>query len=207
MLVNRMIRSIAATFLALAPLPLAAQALSPAETAQVDAVVADALKDTGVPSASIAIVRGDRIVFAHAYGKQSETMATADPAALYQIASISKQFTAAAILLLQDEGKLKLDDPVSKYVPGITRWRHDHDPRTAQPYRGAAGLLATGLQLRGDGDPGDAAADRRSLGEETARLRTGHTVAIFEHGLCRRRDDRREGIGANRCLPSCNRIS
>ena len=115
-----MTRSLAALFLALAPLPLAAQALTPAETAQVDAAVAAALRDTGVPSASVAIVRGDRIVFAHAYGKQSETMATPDPAALYQIASVSKQFTAAAILLLQDEGKLRLDDPVSRYVPGIT---------------------------------------------------------------------------------------
>ena len=115
-----MIRTTAAILFALAPLPVAAQALSPAETAQVDAVVADALKDTGVPSASISIVRGDRIVFAHAYGKQSETRATPDPAALYQIASISKQFTAAAILLLQDEGKLTLDDRVAKYVPGIT---------------------------------------------------------------------------------------
>ncbi|WP_174287316.1 serine hydrolase [Sphingomonas bacterium] len=115
-----MIRSFIALLCTLAPLPLAAQALSPAEIAQVDPVVADALKDTGVPSASIAIVRGDRIIFAHAYGKQSETIAKADPAALYQIASISKQFTAAAILLLQDQGKLTLDDHVSGYVPGIT---------------------------------------------------------------------------------------
>ncbi|WP_375394070.1 serine hydrolase domain-containing protein [uncultured Sphingomonas sp.] len=115
-----MIRSFTALLCTLAPLPLAAQALSPAETAQIDAVVADALKDTGVPSASIAIVRGGRIVFARAYGKQSETIAKADPAALYQIASISKQFTAAAILLLQDQGKLTLDDHVSRYVPGIT---------------------------------------------------------------------------------------
>ena len=119
-----MIRIIAPLLLALAPLPLAAQALTPAETARVDQVVADALKDTGVPSASVAIVRGDRIVFARAYGKQSETSAKPDPAALYQIASISKQFTAAAILLLQDEGKLTLDDPVSRYVPGITDGDH-----------------------------------------------------------------------------------
>jgi CubicO group peptidase (beta-lactamase class C family) len=39
----------------------------------------------------------------------------------YSIGSISKQFTAAAILLLQEEGKLTLDDPVGKYVPGLTR--------------------------------------------------------------------------------------
>ena len=39
----------------------------------------------------------------------------------YSIGSISKQFTAAAILLLQEQGKLSLDDTVGKYVPGLTR--------------------------------------------------------------------------------------
>ena len=39
----------------------------------------------------------------------------------YSIGSISKQFTAAAILLLQEQGKLSLDDPVGKYIPGLTR--------------------------------------------------------------------------------------
>jgi CubicO group peptidase (beta-lactamase class C family) len=39
----------------------------------------------------------------------------------YSIGSISKQFTAATILMLQEEGKLSLDDPIGKYVPGLTR--------------------------------------------------------------------------------------
>ena len=39
----------------------------------------------------------------------------------YSIGSVSKQFTAAAILMLQEEGKLSLDDAVGKYVPGLTR--------------------------------------------------------------------------------------
>ena len=112
-------RLIAAALLAL-PSPLLAQALTPEQTAKIDAIVAKSLADTGVPSASIAVVRGDKIVLAKAYGKQSETQKIADPAAPYQIASISKQFTAAAILLLEDQGKLSLDDTVSKYVPGIT---------------------------------------------------------------------------------------
>ncbi|TPG12705.1 serine hydrolase domain-containing protein [Sphingomonas oligophenolica] len=114
-----LIRFVAAALLVL-PTPLLAQALTPAETARIDAIVAKSLADTGVPSASIAVVRGDRIVLAKAYGKQSETRAVADAKAPYQIASISKQFTAAAILLLQDERKLSLDDTVSQYVPGIT---------------------------------------------------------------------------------------
>jgi D-alanyl-D-alanine carboxypeptidase len=100
--------------------PAAAQQLTPAETTQVDTIVADALKSSGVPSASVAIVRDGRIVFAKAYGDQGPGMKATSPAAKYQIASISKQFTAAAILLLEDEGKLSLDDKVSKWVPDIT---------------------------------------------------------------------------------------
>ncbi len=97
-----------------------AQALTPAETAQVDTLVTATLAKTGAPSASVAIVRGGEIVFARAYGKQSETMPVANADAPYQIASVSKQFTAAALLLLENEGKLSLDDKVSKYIPDIT---------------------------------------------------------------------------------------
>jgi D-alanyl-D-alanine carboxypeptidase len=100
--------------------PAAAQQLTPAETIQVDAIVADALKSSGVPSASVAIVRDGKIVFAKAYGDQGPGVKATSPAAKYQIASISKQFTAAALLLLEDEGKLSLDDKVSKWVPDIT---------------------------------------------------------------------------------------
>lgn len=100
--------------------PAAAQKLTDAEVAQIDKVVADSLASTGVPSASIAVVRGGQIVLAKAYGKQSEDMPVARVDAPYQIASVSKQFTAAALLLLRDDGKLSLDDHVDKFVPGIS---------------------------------------------------------------------------------------
>lgn len=99
--------------------PGIAQSLNPTEIQQVDTTVTATLAKSGVPSASIAIVRGGRIVYARAYGKQAERGPTRDDAP-YQIASISKQFTAAAILLLQRDGKLSLDDHVSRYVSGIT---------------------------------------------------------------------------------------
>lgn len=98
-----------------------AQTFSPSEVAQTDAIVAAALKSTGTPSASVAVVRGDKIVFAKAYGRQSTTGAPPRIDAAYPIGSISKQFTAAAILILAEEGKLSLDDPVAKYVPGVTK--------------------------------------------------------------------------------------
>jgi D-alanyl-D-alanine carboxypeptidase len=111
---------LAALLLATTALPAAARDLSPAETAQIDAAVTDTLAKTGVPAASIAVVSDGRVVLAKAYGKQSETVPVARADAPYQIASISKQFTAAAILLLQADGKLSLDDTVAKWVPGVT---------------------------------------------------------------------------------------
>jgi len=105
--------------LALVAVPAAASPLTPAEIAQVDKLVAKTLSDTGVPSAEIAIVRDGKLVLNKAYGKANEGL-PANPALPYQIASNSKQFTAMALLLLEDDGKLDLDDHVSKYIPGIT---------------------------------------------------------------------------------------
>lgn len=99
--------------------PAAAQPLTPAETVEIDRIVTSNLAAEGVPSASIAVVRGGKIVLAKAYGKANEGL-PATPALPYQIASVSKQFTAMALLLLEDEGKLDLDDHVAKYVPGIS---------------------------------------------------------------------------------------
>ena len=113
-----MLRTYAALF-ALVAAPAAAQSLTPAEVAQVDQLVAKTLSDTGVPSAEIAIVRDGKLVLNKAYGKANEGL-PANPALPYQIASNSKQFTAMALLLLEDEGKLSLDDHVSKYIPGVT---------------------------------------------------------------------------------------
>jgi CubicO group peptidase (beta-lactamase class C family) len=96
--------------------------IDPALKARIDRVASGIMEQQGVPSASVAVVQGGNLVFAHAYGKahiDPDKPATAEMR--YSIGSVSKQFTAAAILLLQEQGKLKLDDPVGKYVPGLTR--------------------------------------------------------------------------------------
>lgn len=115
----RRISLIASLLLATAT-PALAQDLSAADVAAVDKIATDALAASGVPSASVAIVRDGKIVFAKAYGDQGPDMKATSADAKYPIASISKQFTAAAILLLADEGKLSLDNHVDKFVPGIT---------------------------------------------------------------------------------------
>jgi CubicO group peptidase (beta-lactamase class C family) len=95
------------------------QQLPPAQVTAIDQLVAKTLADTGVPSAEIAVVRNGKLVLTKAYGRANESL-PANPTLPYQIASNSKQFTAMALQLLEDEGKLKLDDHVAKYIPGIS---------------------------------------------------------------------------------------
>jgi D-alanyl-D-alanine carboxypeptidase len=105
--------------LILVALPLFAQ--DPFTTA-VDNAATEVLKKTGAPSASIAVVRGGKLVYAHAYGLANlETKTPATPQMRYSIGSISKQFTAAAVLMLAEEGKLSLDDKVVRWMPELTR--------------------------------------------------------------------------------------
>jgi D-alanyl-D-alanine carboxypeptidase len=110
---------------ALILLPIAASAqspLSPDAKAKIDTAVTQVLSSTKVPSASIAIVKDGRIAYLQAYGlARLNPPMEATPQMQYAIGSISKQFTAAAVLLLAQEGKLTLDDPVSKYLPDLTR--------------------------------------------------------------------------------------
>jgi CubicO group peptidase (beta-lactamase class C family) len=120
--------AILAAFLA-APLLLAAQTvdtIDPALRGRVDRIASQVLEQTGVPSASVAVVKGGKIIYTHAYGSARLAMdaapaVPATPDMRYSIGSISKQFTAAAVLLLQQDGKLSLDDVVGKYIPGLTK--------------------------------------------------------------------------------------
>lgn len=91
-------------------------------TVIVDSAAKDVLAATGVPSASVAVVRDGAVAYTHAYGQaRIDPTLVATPAMRYSIGSISKQFTAAAILLLQEQGKVSLTDPVGKYVPNLMR--------------------------------------------------------------------------------------
>jgi D-alanyl-D-alanine carboxypeptidase len=100
--------------------PIIAKPLTAEQKLAIDAAATRILKATEVPSASIAIVTDGKVDYAHAYGDQRLDGSTATTAARYPLASISKQFTAAAILLLVEEGKMSLDDKVAKYLPTLT---------------------------------------------------------------------------------------
>ncbi|HYR77110.1 MAG TPA: serine hydrolase domain-containing protein [Pyrinomonadaceae bacterium] len=100
----------------------AQEQLSPEIREKIDKLATDVLARTGVPSASVAIVKDSQIVYVKAYGDaRLEPRTPATPEMRYSIGSISKQFTATAILLLQEQGKLSLDDKVAKFLPNLTR--------------------------------------------------------------------------------------
>jgi D-alanyl-D-alanine carboxypeptidase len=106
-------------------LPPAARAQATLEVGtqqEIDVVVNQTLAATGVPSASLAVVSGGRMVYEQAYGYSNlETQTAARTEMRYCIGSITKQFIAASILMLAEQGRLALTDPVSKFVPNLTR--------------------------------------------------------------------------------------
>jgi len=85
----------------------------------VDDYVTSQMAARKLPGLSLAVVQNGRIVKAEGYGVASlELRAAATAETVYEIGSISKQFAADAVLLLAEERKLQLDDPIAKYVDG-----------------------------------------------------------------------------------------
>jgi len=73
-----------------------------------------------VPGASVLVVRDGKPLVRRAYGLANiEEKTAATPATNYRLASVTKQFTAASILLLAEDGRLTLDDPIRKWLPSL----------------------------------------------------------------------------------------
>lgn len=85
---------------------------------QFDSYVEQAVKEWDVPGLAIAVIKGDSVLFVKGYGvREMGKQEPVDIETLFAIASTTKAFTAAAIGILVDEGKLKWDDPVVKHLP------------------------------------------------------------------------------------------
>ena len=84
----------------------------------VDSIVTELLKNGRAAGLSMAVVRGRDTLVMKAYGYADLEFDVPTPnAAIYEIGSVTKQFTATAILQLQEQGKLSLDDELTKYLP------------------------------------------------------------------------------------------
>jgi D-alanyl-D-alanine carboxypeptidase len=93
---------------------------APVDGATVDRVVVEWLAESRAPSASIAIVQDGRLAYAQAYGAaRLSPRVPSNRTARYAIDSVSKEFTAAAVLLLAEQDKLSLDDPIAKWFPEL----------------------------------------------------------------------------------------
>jgi CubicO group peptidase (beta-lactamase class C family) len=99
----------------------AATGSAPPPETIVDAIFKDVVRP-GQPGAAVLVVKDGKILFEKAYGLADvERAIPVTTETKFNIASITKPFTAAAILRLQEEGRLSLDDPVSKYIPDYPR--------------------------------------------------------------------------------------
>ena len=108
--------SFATLFLALfASHNLLAQVISPV---QIDSLVERVLRTFDVPGIAVGIIKDDKLILAKGYGVRSlDDKKRVDENTLFGIASNSKAFTAAALGMLVDEGKMKWDDKVTDYIP------------------------------------------------------------------------------------------
>jgi CubicO group peptidase (beta-lactamase class C family) len=103
---------------ALSPRPSAQDAQN--EFAAVDAVARQELAQTQAPGAAIAIVRDGRVVYTRAFGVANvETGEETRPEMLFRLGSTTKMFTAATVVLLAEQGKLNLNEPIGKHIQGL----------------------------------------------------------------------------------------
>lgn len=91
---------------------------------EIDKLVAEMIKP-GSAGATVAVAKGDKILFSKGYGMANPEYDIANtPKTIFHVASVSKQFTAFAIALLADQGKISLDDDIRKYFPELHDFGH-----------------------------------------------------------------------------------
>lgn len=96
----------------------ASAGMSAERLSRIDTMINDAITENKIPGAVALVARNGRIVYYKAFGKASNS--TGQPLKrddIFRIASQSKAITATAVMMLWEEGKFSLDDPISKYIP------------------------------------------------------------------------------------------
>lgn len=92
--------------------------IAPARLARVDAMLEEAIQQNKVPGIVALVARKGKIVFHKAYGSADPQAHRAQkPDDIFRIASQSKAITSTAVMMLWEQGKFQLDDPISRYIP------------------------------------------------------------------------------------------
>jgi CubicO group peptidase (beta-lactamase class C family) len=84
--------------------------------AEIDSYINEKMEQLHIPGAALAIVQGDQVEYLQAYGVADRSGRAMTPQTPFMLASVSKSFTALAIMRLAEEGKLDIDAPVQKYL-------------------------------------------------------------------------------------------
>lgn len=104
------------------PASAAARRIAPAVAARIDAAARQDVDSGRVAGVAVAVLRHGELVFAKGYGRGNlELAAPVNARTVFRIGSLTKQFTAAGVLLLAEQGKLKVDDKLSSYLPDFPR--------------------------------------------------------------------------------------
>lgn len=136
--------------------------MSSAQLAKIDPAVEKFITDKKLGGASVLVLRKGKIVFQNHYGFASRAKEIpVDQNTLFRIYSMTKAITSAAALMLYEEGKLQLDDPIHKHLPefkNLTVWQENGDPIPAEPAPTIRDLLrhTAGFSYGWGGHPVDA---------------------------------------------------
>ena len=117
--------------------------LSTARLLQIDVAVKDAIAKNWFPGAAVLIARNGKIVYRKAFGVNDiDTKSPLRTDGIFRIASQTKAITSVAVMMLMEEGKIGLDDPLSKYIPEfktvriLTAFNQKDSSYTARDYNG-----------------------------------------------------------------------
>jgi len=139
-----------------------AKGSQPLDLQAIDSFLQAQVKANRIPGLAVAIVQGDEIIFARGYGEAAPGIPVT-PQTQFYIGSVTKGFTALAVMQLVEHGKLELDAPVQKYLP----WFQVADPEVSR------GITVRHLlnHTSGLGDAGDPHVDAYTSSlEEEVRL-------------------------------------
>jgi CubicO group peptidase (beta-lactamase class C family) len=120
-----LLMTISAGTASLAQTPASETPLNVQQTQAIDSFVANEMAQRNIPGVAVGVYSRGRILLAKGYGLANiELKVPVKPETLFESGSVGKQFTAAAIMLLAQDGKLSLDDSITKYFPGAPQtWK------------------------------------------------------------------------------------
>lgn len=119
MIASWTVRFVASALCALAATQVAAMEVSASRAAQIDALFSK-WDSTHSAGCAVAVVHDGRVIYSRGYGMADlEHAVPITPRSVFSLASVSKQFTAAAVMLLVEQGKVRLDDDIRTYLPEL----------------------------------------------------------------------------------------